>query len=157
MSISHLKDLDQHVGSFDLHLVIMSHVFLWLLLVITPSLQTRGPDSQDYNEDTGEKLKPNKGITTSDLILQSSCKPRETLINVYEEFPNETQYTIVPSCVPMQRCLGCCTDEATVCTPRKTKTVKLEVIRVYSDGTQQTIKLNFRNHTHCSCRYRFLE
>lgn len=62
-----------------------------------------------------------------DLINQTSCQPRETLIKVHDEFPDEIQYKIVPSCVPVQRCLGCCEDEALTCTPKKKHTVKYRV------------------------------
>ncbi|XP_053096211.1 vascular endothelial growth factor A-A [Pangasianodon hypophthalmus] len=108
---------------------------------------------QGYNEDTGEKLNSNGGKRSlSDLRRQSSCQPRESLVKVCDEFPDEIQYTIVPSCVPVQRCLGCCPDEATTCTPQRNKTVNLEVLRIYSNGTKETVILPFKKHTHCSCR-----
>ncbi|XP_017348737.1 vascular endothelial growth factor A [Ictalurus punctatus] len=130
----------------------MSQVLLWLLLVVTLPLQTcRGDKSQGYNEDTRETS--NKGKTMEDLKKQSDCQPRESLINVYDEFPDEIQYTIVPHCVPLQRCLGCCTDEEQMCMPKRTETVNLEVFRTYSNGTSEIIKLPFLKHTRCQCRH----
>ncbi|KAF4077292.1 hypothetical protein AMELA_G00206460 [Ameiurus melas] len=151
MSISRTYDLTQSEISFLLEVVIMSQVFLWLLLVVTLPLQTcRGDKSQGYNEDTREMS--NKVKTLEELRKQSVCQPRESLISVYDEFPDETQYTIIPRCVPLQRCFGCCEDEEQMCMPKKNETVNLEVLRIYSNGTSERIKLLFLMHTRCRCR-----
>uniref|UniRef100_A0A8C1LVX6 Platelet-derived growth factor (PDGF) family profile domain-containing protein n=1 Tax=Cyprinus carpio TaxID=7962 RepID=A0A8C1LVX6_CYPCA len=49
------------------------------------------------------------------LYVSSLCKPRETLVKVEDEFPEVMHRRIFPSCVPLQRCGGCCSDEATLC------------------------------------------
>ncbi|XP_027009265.2 snake venom vascular endothelial growth factor toxin HF isoform X2 [Tachysurus fulvidraco] len=123
----------------------MSYALHFLLLFITLSFQTCEANSQGYNEDTRETLKS--------IREKSSCQPRETLVKVCDEFPEQIQYTIVPRCVAVMRCLGCCTDEATTCMPQKNKTVELQVLRVYSDKSN-VIMLPFVMHTKCACRPR---
>ncbi|XP_060746981.1 snake venom vascular endothelial growth factor toxin HF [Tachysurus vachellii] len=113
---------------------------LHFLLFIALSFQTCEANSQGYNEDT------------KSIREQSSCQPRESLVKVYDEFPEQIQYTIVPRCVPVKRCLGCCIDEASTCMPRKNKTVELQVLRVYSGKTTEVIMLPFVMHTSCICR-----
>lgn len=63
----------------------------------------------------------------SELSEKIACQPRETLVKVYEEFPQELQYTIMPRCVPVNRCSGCCADEVATCIPGKNKTVEFQV------------------------------
>ncbi|XP_060791193.1 vascular endothelial growth factor A isoform X2 [Neoarius graeffei] len=130
----------------------MSQVLVWLLLVITLALQTCGVKCQGSNGNTREKLETNGEKSVLDLIRQTLCQPREALIKVHDEFPEEMQYKIVPSCVPVQRCLGCCSDEACTCMSNKNHTVKLEVRRIYSNNTVELIVLPFVKHIRCSCK-----
>uniref|UniRef100_A0A3B4C1P5 Platelet-derived growth factor (PDGF) family profile domain-containing protein n=1 Tax=Pygocentrus nattereri TaxID=42514 RepID=A0A3B4C1P5_PYGNA len=60
-------------------------------------------------------------------LRHSACQPRETLVKVWHEFPEEMHYTISPCFVPVQRCGGHCSDEATVCVPVKNDTVLVQV------------------------------
>ncbi|KAG7321346.1 hypothetical protein KOW79_015761 [Hemibagrus wyckioides] len=126
----------------------MSQVSLWLLLFITLSFPTCEANSQGHHEDNKEK---SKSESVSDLIKQTGCQPRETLVKVHEEFPQELQYTIMPRCVPVKRCSGCCTDEATMCIPEESKTVEFRVLRIYSDKPKEPIVLPFVMHTSCNC------
>uniref|UniRef100_A0A803YNJ5 Platelet-derived growth factor (PDGF) family profile domain-containing protein n=1 Tax=Meleagris gallopavo TaxID=9103 RepID=A0A803YNJ5_MELGA len=58
---------------------------------------------------------------------RSFCRPREQLVDIITEFPNEVEYIFRPSCVSLQRCGGCCGDEGLRCVPVQTGTVTVQV------------------------------
>uniref|UniRef100_A0A8C1ICG8 Platelet-derived growth factor (PDGF) family profile domain-containing protein n=1 Tax=Cyprinus carpio TaxID=7962 RepID=A0A8C1ICG8_CYPCA len=53
--------------------------------------------------------------TEQNIFVNTLCKPRETLVEVEHEFPEAKLRRVVPSCVLLQRCGGCCSDEAMLC------------------------------------------
>lgn len=59
--------------------------------------------------------------------VNSICKPRETLVQVEHEFPEVMHTGVVPSCVSVQRCGGCCLDEAMVCVSVAKHTTMMQV------------------------------
>uniref|UniRef100_A0A8C9FSC8 Placental growth factor n=1 Tax=Pavo cristatus TaxID=9049 RepID=A0A8C9FSC8_PAVCR len=58
---------------------------------------------------------------------RSFCRPREQLVDIITEFPNEVEYIFRPSCVSLQRCGGCCGDEGLRCVPVQTSMVTVQV------------------------------
>lgn len=50
-----------------------------------------------------------------DVYQRSYCRPIETLVDIFQEYPDEIEYIFKPSCVPLMRCGGCCNDEGRVC------------------------------------------
>uniref|UniRef100_A0A672SXA4 Vascular endothelial growth factor Bb n=1 Tax=Sinocyclocheilus grahami TaxID=75366 RepID=A0A672SXA4_SINGR len=71
------------------------------------------------------------------IYVSSLCKPRETLVEVEHEFPEAMLSRVLPSCVPLQRCGGCCSDEAMLCVSVSTHTTIIE--------------LPFVEHSQCQC------
>nr|UZH24402.1 TLR23g [Mugilogobius chulae] len=86
-----------------------------------------------------------------DVLLKSECKPRDTLVDVYSEYPEDTEYIYIPSCVVLSRCGGCCQDEAMECVPTQTHNVTLEVMRSRPLVSQHTLQLRFTEHSRCEC------
>lgn len=61
------------------------------------------------------------------LSNRSSCQPREVLVNILKEHPQETAHFFKPSCVVLQRCAGCCNDDSLKCFTVTKHSVSLQV------------------------------
>ncbi|XP_071761495.1 vascular endothelial growth factor A-A isoform X3 [Centroberyx gerrardi] len=99
----------------------------------------------------GEKSK-NEVISFMKVYNKSLCQPREVLVDIFHEYPDDTEHTYIPSCVVLNRCGGCCSDEAQECVPTETHNVTLEVMRFKPMVSQHTIQLSFTEHRTCICR-----
>uniref|UniRef100_A0A671Q3B2 Vascular endothelial growth factor Bb n=1 Tax=Sinocyclocheilus anshuiensis TaxID=1608454 RepID=A0A671Q3B2_9TELE len=92
-------------------------------------------------------------VLSGNIYVSSLCKPRETLVEVEHEFPEAMLGRVLPSCVPLPRCGGCCSDEATLCVSVGTRTTVMQVSQC--NGFRQfiiTCVLPFVEHSQCQCR-----
>ncbi|KAI2542506.1 VEGFA isoform 30, partial [Pan troglodytes] len=80
-----------------------------------------------------------------DVYQRSYCHPIETLVDIFQEYPDEIEYIFKPSCVPLMRCGGCCNDEGLECVPTEESNI-----------TMQTCKCSCKN-TDSRCKARQLE
>ncbi len=71
-----------------------------------------------------------------EVYNKSLCKPRELLVEILQEYPEEVEHIFIPSCVVLTRCAGCCNDEIMQCTPTSTYNITMEVSNtIYNRNT----------------------
>ncbi|XP_029928290.1 vascular endothelial growth factor A-A isoform X3 [Myripristis murdjan] len=99
----------------------------------------------------GDKSK-NEVVSFLNVYNKSFCQPREVLVDILHEYPEDIEHTYIPSCVVLNRCGGCCNDEAQECVPTETRNVTLEVMRFRPMITKHNIHLSFTEHRKCTCR-----
>lgn len=66
-------------------------------------------------------------VPLTEVLTKSVCQPREVLVDIFQEYPEDTEHTYLPSCVVLKRCGGCCSDEAMECAPTETRNITLQV------------------------------
>ncbi|KAF7656999.1 hypothetical protein LDENG_00033340 [Lucifuga dentata] len=99
----------------------------------------------------GDKSK-NEVIVFDSVFNKSRCQPREMLVDILHEYPEDTEHHYIPSCVVLSRCGGCCNDEAMECVPTETRNITLQVMRFRPLVSQHKIDLSFTEHRRCECR-----
>lgn len=62
-----------------------------------------------------------------EVYNKSLCRPRELLIEILQEYPEEVEHIFIPSCVVLRRCAGCCNDEMLQCTPTASYNITMQV------------------------------
>ncbi|XP_034294323.1 snake venom vascular endothelial growth factor toxin-like [Pantherophis guttatus] len=91
------------------------------------------------------------------LYKRSSCQPREVLVDILKEHPQETADFFKPSCIVLQRCAGCCNDDSLKCFTVTKRSVSLQVMRV--NPNTQILRMewmHFTEHLTCECRPRIV-
>ncbi|KAM5138592.1 vascular endothelial growth factor B isoform 2-T2 [Mantella aurantiaca] len=94
-----------------------------------------------------------EGRSWTDTYNRSKCQPRWVLLNLLHEFPQFSEFLFKPACVSVQRCAGCCLDEAQSCFPLQSHIVKMEVLRTKSFQEEYT-NISVIQHADCECRPR---
>ncbi|CAM4563286.1 unnamed protein product [Leuciscus chuanchicus] len=98
------------------------------------------------------------GKSTSDVVPfmevynKSLCRPREVLVEIQQEYPDDIEHIFIPSCVVLTRCAGCCNDEMMECTPTVTYNITLEIKRLKPLRHQGDFFMSFAEHSECQCR-----
>lgn len=69
-------------------------------------------------------------IPLMEVYNKSLCQPRELLVEILQEYPEEVEHIFIPSCVVLTRCAGCCNDEIMQCTPTSSYNITMEVSSV---------------------------
>uniref|UniRef100_A0A8C3FZN1 Vascular endothelial growth factor Ab n=1 Tax=Cyclopterus lumpus TaxID=8103 RepID=A0A8C3FZN1_CYCLU len=82
---------------------------------------------------------------------KSLCQPRELLVEILQEYPEEVEHIFIPSCVVLTRCAGCCNDEMLQCTPTSSYNVTMEIKRIKPQRQQNDIFMSFTEHSACEC------
>ncbi|XP_068115520.1 vascular endothelial growth factor B [Hyperolius riggenbachi] len=91
-----------------------------------------------------------EGRPWTDIYNRSKCQPRWVLLNLLSEFPQFSEFLFSPSCITVQRCAGCCLDEAQSCFPLQSKNIKMEVLKTKTLPPVLT-ELSVLQHTECEC------
>ncbi|XP_067247775.1 vascular endothelial growth factor Ab isoform X5 [Chanodichthys erythropterus] len=87
-----------------------------------------------------------------EVYNKSLCRPRELLVEIQQEYPDDIEHIFIPSCVVLTRCAGCCNDEMLECTPTITYNITLEIKRVKPLRQQSDFFMSFAEHSECQCR-----
>ncbi|XP_073410697.1 vascular endothelial growth factor A-like isoform X2 [Dendrobates tinctorius] len=124
---------------------VIGNSFVWLFVLLhctlTPLSLSQTPQTQ--------KL---KGHAWRDIFNMSKCQPRWVLLNLLNEFPQFSDFLFKPSCVSVQRCAGCCLDEAQSCFPLQSHIIKMEVQVHKSKSFPELTEISVIQHTECECR-----
>ncbi|KAM4770713.1 vascular endothelial growth factor A, long form isoform 2-T2 [Rhinophrynus dorsalis] len=83
---------------------------------------------------------------------RSLCQVREILVDIYQEYPDEVEYIFKPSCVPLMRCAGCCSDESLECVPTECYNNTMQIMRIKPHQSQHIVEMSFQQHSRCECR-----
>uniref|UniRef100_A0A8B9G8E2 Vascular endothelial growth factor A n=1 Tax=Amazona collaria TaxID=241587 RepID=A0A8B9G8E2_9PSIT len=100
----------------------------------------------------GER-KPNEVIKFLEVYERSFCRTIETLVDIFQEYPDEVEYIFKPSCVPLMRCAGCCGDEGLECVPVDVYNVTMEIMRIKPHQSQHIAHMSFLQHSKCDCSH----
>ncbi|POI25408.1 hypothetical protein CIB84_010842, partial [Bambusicola thoracicus] len=87
-----------------------------------------------------------------EVYERSFCRTIETLVDIFQEYPDEVEYIFRPSCVPLMRCAGCCGDEGLECVPVDVYNVTMEIARIKPHQSQHIAHMSFLQHSKCDCR-----
>ncbi|XP_077198769.1 vascular endothelial growth factor A, long form isoform X5 [Paroedura picta] len=87
-----------------------------------------------------------------DVYNRSMCRSIETMVDIFQEYPDEVEYIFMPSCVPLLRCAGCCNDEALECVALEVHNVTMEIMRIKPLVSQHINLMSFQHRSKCGCR-----
>lgn len=62
------------------------------------------------------------------MYARATCQPREVVVPLTVEVMGTVAKQLVPSCVTVQRCGGCCPDDGLECVPTGQHQVRMEVL-----------------------------
>ncbi|XP_063300207.1 vascular endothelial growth factor A, long form isoform X2 [Pelobates fuscus] len=96
--------------------------------------------------------KPTEVVPFMKVFQQSICQVRETMVDIYQEYPDEVEYIFKPSCVLLKRCSGCCNDETLECVPAETYNTTMQIMSIKPHKMQHIIDKSFQQHSRCECR-----
>ncbi|KAM5273585.1 placenta growth factor [Ctenodactylus gundi] len=82
----------------------------------------------------------------------SYCRPRESLVNILAEYPDQMEYFFSPPCVSLMRCMGCCGSEDLHCMSVKTANITMQVLKISIQGQSSHSYLTFSQDVLCECR-----
>lgn len=96
--------------------------------------------------------KAHQVVKFMDVYQRSYCRPIETLVDIFQEYPDEIEYIFKPSCVPLMRCGGCCNDEGLECVPTEEFNITMQIMRIRLHKVQHIGEMSFLQHEKCECR-----
>nr|ACY68721.1 vascular endothelial growth factor isoform 2 [Parasuta nigriceps] len=95
---------------------------------------------------------PEEVIPFMTVFERSACRPIETMVDVYQEYPDEVEYLFKPSCVLLMKCGGFCNDEALECEPTEVHNISMEIMKLRHLQSQHIQRMSFQQHSKCQCR-----
>ncbi|CAO2584501.1 Vascular endothelial growth factor B, partial [Lemmus lemmus] len=112
---------------------------LQLALTQAPVSQFDGPSHQK------------KVVSWIDVYARATCQPREVVVPLSMELMGNVVKQLVPSCVTVQRCGGCCPDDGLECVPIGQHQVRMQILMIQYPSSQLG-EMSLEEHSQCECR-----
>ncbi|XP_039715999.1 vascular endothelial growth factor B isoform X10 [Pteropus medius] len=95
-----------------------------------------------------------KVVSWIDVYARATCQPREVVVPLTVELMGTVAKQLVPSCVTVQRCGGCCPDDGLECVPTGQHQVRMQVlgqILMIRYPSSQLGEMSLEEHSQCEC------
>ncbi|XP_049635962.1 vascular endothelial growth factor B isoform X2 [Suncus etruscus] len=123
---------------------LLRSLLLAALLQLAPA-QT--PSSQPDASTVHQK----KVVPWMDVYARATCQPREVVVPLSMELEGTIAKQVVPSCVTLQRCGGCCPDDGLECVPVALHQVRLQILMIHYPNSELG-EMSLEEHSQCECR-----
>ncbi|XP_066107960.1 vascular endothelial growth factor B isoform X3 [Saccopteryx bilineata] len=92
-----------------------------------------------------------KVVSWIDVYARATCQPREVVVPLTLELMDTMAKQLVPSCVTVQRCGGCCPDDGLECVPTGQHQVRMQILMIRYPSSQLG-EMSLEEHSQCECR-----
>nr|XP_031546694.1 vascular endothelial growth factor B isoform X2 [Vicugna pacos] len=92
-----------------------------------------------------------KVVSWIDVYARATCQPREVVVPLSMELMGTVAKQLVPSCVTVQRCGGCCPDDGLECVPTGQHQVRMQILMIRYPSSQLG-EMSLEEHSQCECR-----
>ncbi|XP_078197412.1 vascular endothelial growth factor B isoform X8 [Callithrix jacchus] len=92
-----------------------------------------------------------KKVSWIDVYTRATCQPREVVVPLTVELMGTVAKQLVPSCVTVQRCGGCCPDDGLECVPTGQHQVRMQILMIRYPSSQLG-EMSLEEHSQCECR-----
>ncbi|KAM5247955.1 vascular endothelial growth factor B isoform 2-T2 [Ctenodactylus gundi] len=92
-----------------------------------------------------------KVVSWIDVYARATCQPREVVVPLSVELMGTVAKHLVPSCVTVQRCGGCCSDDNLECVPTGQHQVRMQILMIRYPSSQLG-EMSLEEHSRCECR-----
>uniref|UniRef100_A0A667HAZ2 Vascular endothelial growth factor B n=1 Tax=Lynx canadensis TaxID=61383 RepID=A0A667HAZ2_LYNCA len=90
-------------------------------------------------------------VSWIDVYARATCQPREVVVPLTVELMGTVAKQLVPSCVTVQRCGGCCPDDGLECVPTGSTKSELQILMIRYPSSQLG-EMSLEEHSQCECR-----
>ncbi|XP_045430037.1 vascular endothelial growth factor B isoform X2 [Pipistrellus kuhlii] len=130
-----------------------------LLAALLQLARAQAPGSQPDAAAAGHQKKGNSSrfalaapvVSWIDVYARATCQPREVVVPLTLELMGTVAKQLVPSCVTLQRCGGCCPDDGLECVPTGQHQVRMQILMVRYPSSQLG-EMSLEEHSQCECR-----
>ncbi|XP_004618430.1 vascular endothelial growth factor B isoform X2 [Sorex araneus] len=92
-----------------------------------------------------------KVVSWIDVYARAACQPREVVVPLSMELVGTVAKQLVPSCVTVQRCGGCCPDDALECVPVGQHRIRMQILLIQYPSSELG-EMSLVEHSQCECR-----
>ncbi|XP_054997545.1 vascular endothelial growth factor B isoform X1 [Sorex araneus] len=111
------------------------------------------PGAGEGRERPGDRTPPALSPVVSwiDVYARAACQPREVVVPLSMELVGTVAKQLVPSCVTVQRCGGCCPDDALECVPVGQHRIRMQILLIQYPSSELG-EMSLVEHSQCECR-----